>query len=51
MENTTHYFRETNLVLQLMQESEIKRKTVIVGDLESKKKAFVVPFILPKETL
>ena len=29
MENPTHSFRETNLVLQLKEESQIKSKTVI----------------------
>ena len=29
MENPTHSFRETNLVLYLIKESQIKRKTVM----------------------
>ena len=36
MENPTHYFRETNLVFPLIQESQIKSKTVMI--LSSRKK-------------
>ena len=47
MENPTHSFRETNFVLQLIQESQIKSKTdELVGARERKKRAFFVPFIL-----
>ena len=40
MENPTHTFRETNLVLQLKLESQITSKTVIVGARDRKKRAF-----------
>ena len=33
MENLTHSFKETNLVLQLIQESQIKNKTVMSWSL------------------
>ena len=37
MENPTHSFRETNLVLQLIKESQIKIKTVMSWSLRKKK--------------
>ena len=37
MENPTHSFRETNLVLQLIQESQIKSKTVMSWSSRKKK--------------
>ena len=37
MENPTHSFRETNLVLQLMLESQIKNKTVMRWSSRKKK--------------
>ena len=37
METSTHAFRETNLVLQLIQESQIKSKTVISWSFQRKK--------------
>ena len=37
MENLTHSFREANLVLQLMEESQIKSKTVVSWSLRKKK--------------
>ena len=40
MENPTYNFRETNLVLQLMQELQIKSKTVISWSWKKKKRAF-----------
>ena len=40
MENPTHSFRETNFVLQLIQESQIKGKAVMSW------RAFFEPFIL-----
>ena len=46
MENPTQSFRETNLVLQLIYESEIKSKTVMSWSSRKKKRAFFVPFIL-----
>ena len=46
MENPTHSFRETNLVLQLIQESQIKSKTVGELGLAKEKKNIFVPFIL-----
>ena len=45
MENPTHGFRETNLVLRVIQESQIKSKTVISWNSRKKKKgAFFAPF-------
>ena len=38
MENLTHDFRETNLVLQLIQESQIKSKTVMSSSSRKKKR-------------
>ena len=46
MKNPTHSFRETNLLLQLIQESQIKSKTVMNWSSQKKKRAFFVPFIL-----
>ena len=37
MENPTHSFREMNLVLQLIQESQIKSKTVMSWRSQKKK--------------
>ena len=37
MENPTHGFRETNLVLQVMEESKIKSKTVMSWSSRKKK--------------
>ena len=37
MENPTHSFREINLLIQLIEELQIKSKTVIVGVRERKK--------------
>ena len=37
MENPTHSFRETNLALQLIQESQIKRKSVMSWSSQKKK--------------
>ena len=37
MENLTHSFRETNLVLQLIEESQIKSKTVMSWSSRKKK--------------
>ena len=37
MENPTHSFRETKLVLQLIQESQIKSKTVMSWSQRKKK--------------
>ena len=48
MENPTHSFRQTNLVLQLIEESRIKSKTLMSWNRERKNKAFFVPFILSK---
>ena len=42
MENPTYSFRETNIVLQLIRESQIKSK--------KKKEGFFLPFILSEET-
>ena len=47
MENPTHSFRETNLVLQHIKESLIKRKTVTNwNSRKRRKRVFFVPFIL-----
>ena len=37
MENPTHSFREMNLVLQLIQESQIKSKTMMIWSSQKKK--------------
>ena len=39
MENPTHSFRETNLALQLIQESQIKRKSVMSWSSQKKKES------------
>ena len=39
MENPTHSFRETNLVLQLIEESKTKNKTVMSWSARKKKEA------------
>ena len=46
MESPTHSFRETNLVLQLRSESQIKSKTRMSWSQRKKKRAFFVPFVL-----
>ena len=46
MENPTHSFRGTNLVLHLKKESQIKIKTVMSWSSRKKKDGFFVPFIL-----
>ena len=48
-ENPTPIFSETNLVFQLMQESQMKRKTVTRWSSRKKKRAFFAPFILSEE--
>ena len=48
IENTTHSFRDTNLALQLIQDSQIKSKTVMSWSL-AKAKTFFVPVILSEE--
>ena len=45
MEKPTHSFRETNLVLQFIKESQIESKAVRWCS-RKKKRAFFVPFIL-----
>ena len=49
MENSTHSFREKNLVLQLIQKSQIKSKTVMSWSSRKKKKAFLYRLFCPKE--
>ena len=49
MENLTHNFRETNLVLQLISESQAKSKNC--DECERKKKAFFKPFVLSEGNL
>ena len=51
MENPTHGFRETNPVLELMQESQSKSKTVMSWGLRKKKEGIFLPFILPEGNL
>ena len=46
MKNPTHSFREKNLVLQLMQELQIKSKTVMSWGLQKNKEGIFVPFVL-----
>ena len=41
-----HSFRETNLVAQLIEESQIKSKTVMSWCSRKKKRTFIVLFIL-----
>ena len=48
MQNPTHYFKETNLVLQLIEESQIKSETVMSWSSWKKKEGIFVPFILSK---
>ena len=46
MENPTYSFRETNLVLQLIQESQIKSKILMSwGSQKKKESSLFVPFI------
>ena len=45
MENPTYSFRETNLVLQLIQESQIKSKILMSWGSQKKKESLFVPFI------
>ena len=46
MENPTYSFRETNLVLQLIQESQIKSKILMSwGSQKKKESGLFVPFI------
>ena len=47
MENPTRTFRITNLILQLIQESQIKSKTVMSWSLQNKKEGIFVPLICP----
>ena len=46
MENSTHSFRDTNLVLQLIQESHIKSKTDKLELAKEKREHFFESFIL-----
>ena len=46
MENRTHSCRETNLVFQLIQESQIKSKTEMSWSLRKINEGMFVPFIL-----
>ena len=49
MENPTHSFRENDLVLQLIQESQIKSKTVIKWSLQKNKDDIFIQLILSKD--
>ena len=49
LENPTHSFRENDLVLQLIQESQIKSKTVIKWSLQKNKDDIFVQLILSKD--
>ena len=40
MENPIHSFQERNLVFQLIQESQIKSKTVVIWSSPKKKEGF-----------
>ena len=46
VENHTHSFRETNLVFQLILESQIKSNTLISWSSRKKKRVFFVSFVL-----
>ena len=47
MENPTHSFRETNFVLQLIEELQIKSKIMISWNSQKKTSKLFVSFILP----
>ena len=49
IENPTHSFRETNLVLQLIEESQIKSKTIMSWSSQKKKESIFAQFILSEE--
>ena len=49
MENSTHSFRETNFMLQRIQESQIKSKTVVGWSLRKKEGISYTVFFCPKE--
>ena len=50
MENPTHSFRETNLVLQLIQESQIKSKAVMSWVSRKKKEIiFCIAYFVQRE--
>ena len=51
MESPTHNFRETDLVFELILESQIKSKAVMSCSSQRKKRTFFVPFFVfcPKE--
>ena len=52
MENPTHRFRTTNLVLQLIQESQIKSKTAMSWISQKNKRGhFLYRLFYPKEFL
>ena len=52
MENATHSFRETNLLLQLIQKSQIKSETVMSWSSRKKKwKHFLYRLFCPTQTL
>ena len=46
MENSTHSFRETNFMLQRIQESQIKSKTVVGWSLRKKEGISYAVFFL-----
>ena len=48
MENPTHSFRETNFVLQLIQESQIKSKTDELELAKEKRGHFLYRLFCPK---
>ena len=49
MENPIHRFRQKNLLLQLISQSQIRSKTVMSWTPQKKKREFFVPFILSEE--
>ena len=50
MENPIHTFREMNIVLQLIQELQIKSKTLMSWSSQKKKECIFVTFILSEGT-
>ena len=49
MENPTHSFRETNFVLQLIEELQIKSKIMISWNSQKKPASFLYRLFCPQE--